>query len=132
MVISTAKIRQNPDTAKINLVGWIFLCIFASSFSRNDRTYRKDVVTAFYLRRRELRNFTGSAITQCSSSMGWHTSVLLYTISVGFGIVYSEPKAMRRPSTRDKQSSRFPRFFCVLNKHEPNECLGITFQKKDT
>ena len=32
-----------------------------------DRTYNKDVVTAFYLRRIELRNFVfGTAITQCS------------------------------------------------------------------
>ena len=42
---------------------------------------------------------------------GWAYSVLLYTVSVGFGIAYSELRAMREPYTRDKQSGRFPRFF---------------------
>lgn len=42
---------------------------------------------------------------------GWAYSVLLYTVSVGFGIAYSVSRAMREPYTRDKQSGRFPRSF---------------------
>ena len=38
-------------------------------------------------------------------------SVQLYTFSVGFGIAYSVPRAMREPHERDKQSGRFPRSF---------------------
>ena len=44
----------------------------------------------------------------------WAYSVLLYTVSVGFGIAYSELRAMREPYTRDKQSGRFPRFFFIF------------------
>ena len=45
---------------------------------------------------------------------GWAYSILLYTISVGFGIAYSVSRAMREPYTRDKQSGRFPRSFYML------------------
>ena len=41
-------------------------------------------------------------------------SILLYTVSVGFGIAYSVSRAMREPYTRDKQSGRFPRSFYML------------------
>ena len=41
----------------------------------------------------------------------WAYSILLYTVSVGFGIAYSVSRAMREPYTRDKQSGRFPRSF---------------------
>ncbi len=44
----------------------------------------------------------------------WAYSILLYTVSVGFGIAYSVPRAMREPYTRDKQSGRFPRSFYML------------------
>lgn len=40
--------------------------------------------------------------------------VLLYTVSVGFGIAYSVSRAMREPYTRDKQSGRFPRSFLYV------------------
>lgn len=49
--------------------------------------------------------------------MVWYMVVSLYPICVGFGIAYSVLEAMREPCTRDKQSSRFPRFFiCLLVK----------------
>ena len=44
----------------------------------------------------------------------WAYSILLYTVSVGFGIAYSVSRAMREPYTRDKQSGRFPRSFYML------------------
>ena len=52
----------------------------------------------------------------------WAYSVLLYTVSVGFGIAYSELRAMREPYTQDKQSGRFPRSFyiCLTRKQSKN------------
>ena len=45
---------------------------------------------------------------------GVYIVTILYTIRVGFGIAYSVPRAMREPHERDKQSSRFPRFFFYI------------------
>ena len=44
----------------------------------------------------------------------WAYSILLYTVSVGFGIAYSVSRAMREPYTRDKQSGRFPRSLFIF------------------
>jgi len=45
---------------------------------------------------------------------------------VGFGIAYSVPRAMREPHERDKQSSRFPRFFIALIDNKKNGIPGIS------
>lgn len=81
----------------------------------NDRTYKKDVVTAFCMRLMNLANsiyHRNSAMFQCP--LVWHIVVSLYPQRVGFGIAYSVPRAMREPHERDKQESCSRAFFICL------------------
>jgi len=43
-------------------------------------------------------------------------SIVLYTVSVGFGIAYSVVRAMREPNVRDKQVKIPALFLCLWLK----------------
>ena len=51
----------------------------------------------------------------------WAYSVLLYTVSVGFGIAYSVPRAMREPHERDKQRKQIPALFLYAPLNTTND-----------
>ena len=94
--------RERRDTRVGNPIG-------------NDRTYKKDVVTAFYLRLMNLANsiwYRNNAMFL--RPLVWHITVIVISIRVGFGIAYSVPRAMREPHERDKQESCSRAFLCVV------------------
>ena len=78
-------------TEKNIFVGSFFICIFASSFhpklerdfvvlskQRWAAGHNEETCNSVYLRRVESRKFNFSvAITQCSSSMVWHTGICI-------------------------------------------------------
>lgn len=98
----------------------------------HDRTYRKDVVTAFYLRLMNLANsiwYRNNAMFL--RPLVWHITVIVISIRVGFGIAYSVPRAMREPHERDKQESCSRAFLCVVwqeRKYKPIKTNNMKYK----
>ena len=92
---------------------------------RQRQTYKKDVVTAFYLRRIGTSQLLmTTAIAQCTPSMVWRMVVLLCVFSVGFGIAYSVVKGNAKASIRGISKKVVPTLFYMLFERE-NKVLTL-------
>ncbi len=98
-----------------------------------DRTYKKDVVTAFYLRRIGTSQLHWLP-QQRNVLRPWLEYSRLTTISTTRGLrhcLFCNQRQCEGLYSRDKQSSRFPRFFfIVLGILKNLWCLGINHKKE--